>query len=447
MNITVEKLPNCKASVRVQVPQEKRSAARDAIVKSYMKYAALPGFRKGKAPRNVVERKFKDEIEKEVTDQIVNEGLREAVEREKLNVISVANFKPEDAAENGDYQFTLELVLAPEFELPEYKGLTIKVPNTEVTDQTVEDELQRMRERLAELQTVEGRGAKEGDFIVADYSGSLDGKPLKEVLPAAESFIAENHDFLLKLDKGNFVPGFTEQLEGAAAGETREVKVTMPEQDVNEAVAGKEVVYTVTVKEVKEAKLPELNDEFAGKLLEGKTLEELRKLIRESSEAQAKQKDLENKRVAAMQALREKVEFDLPENVVNSAAQRRANELVRMNLERGLTREMINENSEAIIQAASEQAKIDVKDEFLLMEVVKKENLQVTREDLVSRVSAIAYRARVSPDKVVKDLQKNNGAGMENVKHSILLAKALDVLVENATVEYETAAASDGAES
>ena len=435
MNITVEKLPNCMASLSVQVPVEKHAAARNTILANYTKNAAIPGFRKGKVPRSVVEKRFKEEIEREVTDQVVKESLREAIKQENLNVLNVADFQPGETT-NGQVNFSVRLFLAPEFELPEYKGLSITVPKLEVTDAQIELVLQRQREQMATLKPApEGKGADKGDFVSIDYTGSLDGQPLTGILPEAEHFIATNTGFLLKLSEENFVPGFCAQLEGIKTGETREVKVAMPEEGINDLIAGKEVVFTVTAGPIQEAELPELNDEFAATLAEGKSLDELRSLIRENSGVQAKQKDLENKRIAAMEALRSKIEFDLPENVVHNAAQRRVNELVKMNLERGLTQDMLVENESAILEAAGNQAKVDVKDEFLLMEVVKKENLQVSQQDMISRIGAIAYQARTTPQKVIKSLQKNNG--LENVQHSIILAKALDVLVQYANVEYK----------
>jgi trigger factor len=444
MKITVEKLPNCMASLSVQVPAEKHAAARSAILANYTKNAAIPGFRKGKVPRSVIEKRYAAEIEKEVTDQVVNESLREAIKQEKLNVLNVADFQPGETTD-GLVNFTVRLFLAPEFELPEYKGLNITVPKLEVTDAQIEEVLQKQREQMATLKpAVEGKAAAKGDFITIDYTGTMDGAALTDVLPEAEHFIASNSGFLIKLSDENFVPGFCDQLVGINTGDTREVKVTMPEEGVNEAVAGKEIVYTVIAGGIQEAELPELNDEFAATLSEGKTLAELRDIIRENSNHQAKQKDLENKRIAAMEALRDKIEFDLPENVVNNAAQRRVNELVKMNLERGLTQDMLVENEASIIEAASTQAKVDVKDEFLLMEIVKKENLQVTQQDMVSRIGAIAYQARTTPQKVIKSLQKNDG--LQNVQHSVILAKALDVLVQHAVVEYKTLApASDAA--
>lgn len=443
MNITVQKLPNCMASLSVTIPAEKHAAARNAIFANYSKNAAIPGFRKGKVPRTVIEKRFGAEIEKEVTDKVVNESLREAIKQENLNVLNVADFQP-GGMTDGNVNFTVRLFLAPEFELPNYKGLTITVPKVEVTDKNIEDVLQEQREQRATLKPApEGKAAETGDFISIDYTGSLDGTPLTEILPEADHFIATNSGFLLKLSDDNFVPGFCQQLLGMRTGDTRVATVTMPEEGINELIAGKSIVFSVSAGEIQEAELPELNDDFAASLADGKTLAELRDIIRENSEIQARQKDLQNKRVAAMEALRDKIEFDLPENIVTNAAQLRVNELVKMNMDRGLTQDMLVENETAILEAANNQAKVDVKDEYLLMEVIKKEHLEVTQEDMVSRIGAIALQSRTSPKNVLKSLQKNDG--LQNVQHSVILAKALDVLVNHAIVKYKTAEATTDA--
>ncbi len=441
MNITVEKLPNCTASLRIELPGETRKAERDRVVKNYVQHAALPGFRKGKAPRNVVEKKFAQEIDREVTDAIVQNGIKEAAKKENLRVLTVTDFKPDDDNSETKYAFSLRVILAPEIELPDYKGLGITVPKREVTDEMVENVIQRQREQMANLLPVE-RAVRSGDFITIAYSASKEGESLKEQLPDAEGFIAENSEYMLKVDDGSFLPGFCAQLTGMSKGETREVKVTMPEEGINELIAGKEVVYQVTVAEVKEAELAELNDEFADKVFKGKTMEELRGLVRENVGAQEQQKDLEAKRIAAMVVLREKLNFDLPPNVVHSATQNRVNQLVRMNIERGVTQGIIQENQDDIINAAKEQAQVDVKDEYILMEIVGKENLAVTQEDMVRRVQYIAVQNSTTPDKVVKSLQK--GDGLDSLRHSILLGKALDVLVEHANVTYEGSAGPEG---
>ena len=151
-------------------------------------------------------------------------------------------------------------------------------------------------------------------------------------------------------------------------------------------------------------------------------------------EAQVKQKDLEQQRIAAMTALRDKVTFELPEKIVHNATQRRVHQLVQINLERGITQDVLQENEADIINAAGEQAMIDVKDEYILMEIAARENLEVTQDDIVRRIGHIAYTTQTTSDKVVKTLKKNDGLG--NLRHSILLGKALDVLVQHAKITY-----------
>jgi len=434
MKVTVEKLPNCQAKVSVEIPGETRKEARERILRDYVRQAALPGFRKGKVPRSVVEKRFAAEIDREVTDRLANDGLNAAVEQEKLKVLSVGGFQPAEGNTDATYAFTLNVMLAPEVPLPDYKGLSITVPKAEVTEADIAKVLDNQRERLADIVPAD-RAVKLGDFLNIDYHATLDGAPVKDLLPEAQHFIGESSGYMLKATEDSFLPGFCAQLEGMKAGESREVKLTMPAEGLPESIAGKDVVYSVTVQEVKEAILPELNDELAARIIPGKNLEEVRAIIRENLEAAVNQKDLERKRIAAMIALREKVNFDLPGNVVHNATQRRVNQLVQMNRERGIEDEVIKENEEDIVKAANDQAQVDVKDEFILMEIVDKESLAVTEQDMVRRITYIAHSNNTSPDRVVKALKKNDG--LSNLRHSILLGKALDVLVEHATVSYE----------
>ena len=434
MKVTVEKLPNCEASVRIEMPGETRKAARDRILRNYVREAALPGFRKGKVPKSVVERRFGDAIERELREALFQDGLNAAVEQEKLRVLTVTSFDPDKDNDENKYAFSLKVTLAPEVPLPDYKGLAITVPKAEVTGADVDKVLENQRERMADIVPVE-RAVQDGDFLTIDYSATLDGASVAELLPPAQSFIAQNSSYMLKASDASFLPGFCGQLHGMNAGDSREVKVNMPQEGLPEEIAGKEVVYSVTVKEVKEAILPELTDELAGRIVPGKNLEELRKIIHDGLEGQVSQKDMERKRIAAMIALRDKVEFELPDSVVHNATQNRVNQLVQMNLERGLTQEAIEENEKEIINAANEQAKVDVKDEYILMEIVDKENIKVTEQDMIRRINYIAQTSNTSPDRVIKTMKKNDG--FRGLRHSILLGKALDVLVEHATINYE----------
>lgn len=182
MKITVEKLPDCTAQVRVEVPEATVKSTHDAILAGYARQAAIPGFRKGKVPRDVVKKRFREDIEREVADRLANEALTAAVKQENLRVITVSGFKPENAT-----TFTLSLVLAPEVALPEYKGLNIRVPSFEVTDEKVNAVLDRQRESLATLSDAD-RPVQLGDYLTIDYTASLGGSRLRNSCPSPSIF-------------------------------------------------------------------------------------------------------------------------------------------------------------------------------------------------------------------------------------------------------------------
>jgi trigger factor len=434
MNVTVEKQDNCKALIKVSLPAETLKAARNKILKDYAKNASLPGFRPGKVPTTVLEKRFGEGMTQQARQDVVNESIGKAAESEKLNIIAVTNVEPKDG-ENGTLDITYTVDLQPDVKLPHYKGLALTVKVRPVTDADVDGALEGFRERLATYNDV-ARGAEMKDFITIDYKGSFEGKPLSEVLEDGSHYLAENENFPAKMAESSFVPGFCEKLIGAKVGDSLDITVTMPEDAGS--IAGKEVTYAVKVKTLKEPVLPELNDEFAGKISGGKTLEETKKLLRERMELDAKNKLEQDKRVAAVESLRNAVAMEVPESAIRNATNRRANELVQANLQQGLDQETIMTHTEEILEAAKSQAQMDVKDEFILQEIAKIEQLSVSRDDLAQRVSVLAMSQNVPVKKLIKDLQANNSDGLRSLQYQLLLEKAVTVVVANATITEET---------
>lgn len=434
MKVTVEKQPNCKASVRVEVPQDKINQAQELVTASYARSASLPGFRPGKAPRSVIAKRFAGDIKSRALQDIADQALREASTAESLNIISVDDARNDDGTEGGT-TFTFSVTLRPEVALPSYKGLKVEVQRLDITDEFISKIIERQREQFATMNEVTGRTAQLGDFCVVDYSGKLGDELIKDILPESESFLAENSAFLLKLDATNFLPGFAEQLVGANIGETKTVTVTIP-AEANAAIAGKEAVYEVTISGIKEQELPEVNDEFAARLLPGKNLEELRAFVRERVTADAANSELNQTRANVLKALVDSAEFELPKNLVDQAAQRRINELVQGNLRQGVAQDVLKENEEAIVGAASQQAITDVKQEFLLLEIAKAESIKVEKEEFDAQLNAIARQNNITVQKVIKELQKNDQ--MNNLATGILLEKAVKFLIDNAEISYKT---------
>lgn len=436
MNVTVEKLENCKAVVKVIVDAAVVKSTRDKILRKHAQSANLPGFRPGKAPISVVEKRLGDSLDAMVRQEITDSSFGAAVQQEKLEVLAVRNVEPKDG-ENGALELVYNVDIQPAVKLPLYKGLKLNVKRKIVDDAAVDKFIVSLQERLATFQAVE-RGAQAKDMITIDYTGTYEDKPLKDVLEEGNHYLAENLDFPAVMTESSFVPGFYEKLLGAKVGDSLQITVTMPE-DAG-VVAGKEVSYAVVVKKLEEPILPELNDEFAAKFTGGKNLDELKTLLKANLENDAKTGLDQNTRVAAVEALRAVVDMDLPESSINSAAQRRANELVQANLRQGLDMDSIRTHTEEIIEAAKAQASLDVKDEFILQEIARAENLVVSNEELSYRVAMMASSQQTPVKKLVKDLQKDNSAGLRNLQYQMMLEKAVSLLVENAEISYEDTA-------
>lgn len=443
MKISVERLPECKALVSVEIPAEDTAAERGQVVAIYSQKAKLPGFRPGKVPAKVIEKRFGEAIAGELEERFVHRAMQETASGENLNIIKVEEVR--DAALNGDgsYSFVAEILHGPEFELPEYKGLEVQVPDTEVTDEHLAEAIDQMRERFADYADIEGRPAAMGDFLVIDYRGTIGGKPLGEVAPNAPASLAQNSGFWLRMAEDTFLPGFCLGLVGAAKGDIKEVQVTVPGDFPDEAVRGQVIDYKVEVNDLKEQVLPEVDDEFAGKVEEGKTLDQLKESLRERMAQHREQQKREMITNQLVDKLASSVDFELPKEIVAAETQNRVDEIVNSNAQRGLAEDEIVKHQDEIIQAAGQQAALTVKTNYILGKVAEAEGIEVSKEEILTQVAQIAAAQGVPPKKALKQIEKNNGFG--RIQNSIRFRKTLDFIRENAVVNVVDAPAGPAA--
>ena len=441
MNIVVEKQPKCVATLRVEIPSEKVSGQRDQIVRGYASKARVPGFRPGKAPRALVEKRFEKEINDELNGVLINEAYDEALKQEQLKVLDFG--VPENLTTNADgsVSFQSKLTLAPEVTLPAYKGITVKVPPVALPEEELNAQLESLRERFADFKDVEGRAAELGDFAVIDYTSTVDGQPTDEFLGKAAGYLSGREGFWVKLDEQAFLPGFAPQLVGVSVGESKEIKVTLPEDFPVADVRNKELVFQATVKELKKAELPELNDELAARLLPGKGIEDIKSLIRENLEGERARKISDLKVNQIVSYFNEQVDFDLPEELVNQETQSQADAMVNRGIQSGMSEDEVTSQQAEIFASAGTQAVANLRTNFILQEIARAENLQVADQELVNHLVQIANQRKIAPKKFIKDLQRNGR--IPNIRSSMVIGKAIDFLVEHATVEETTDAQLD----
>lgn len=438
MNVQVENLPNCLTTLRIELPSEKVGQAREAIVREYAQYAKLPGFRPGKAPRAIVEAKFKNEIQEELQRRLVSDTIREAIVAQKVRALSVSNVEDVEFGADGTLSLTATVTTSPAFELPEYKGLKVEIAPAEVSDKDVDEGIERLRDQAADFKDVTGRVLAMDDFAVVTYQGTIDGKPADEVAPSAK-ILAHNTDFWLKITPETFLPGFSEKLLGQAIGETREFDLTIPADFAVKDLAGKTLHYSVTLGSLKEKVLPELDDAFAATVAPGKTLAEVRELLRGELSRQKTAEQENAKRNQVMKALLSKIECELPEGMLQNETQRLLEELIRENQNRGVPEEVIKENQQQLMTTAGENARDRLKGTFVLLRIAEAEKINVTREELNRHIALLSIRYNMPVEKLQKELEKRQA--LDSVNEEILTGKVLDFLVSNASVETVAPAA------
>jgi trigger factor len=433
MKVEVEKQPGFLSKLQIELPPEEVAKEWDAIANSFARFAKIPGYRPGKAPRAVIDKRFRKEIQEELTKKLVSKSYHEAVEQQQLRVASLTNIEDIQFGEDKSMRFRATVVTAPEFELPDYKNIPVELPDTKVSDAEVEAALERLRDQSADFVDVPGRGLQMGDFAVLDFEGSVDSKPISEIAPQVSKNLQGGKKFWLHLASDNFLPKFCEQLIGQKPSETRLVIVHLPDDFPLKELAGKKADYAVTLREIKEKVLPAVDDALAGKLVPGKTLVDVRQMIEHDIE-HAKQHDVERaKEAQIVKYLHEQIQFELPPALLQNETRRALAEFVQRNRERGITDEMLKEKEKELIDGAAGLAANRLKTNFILHRIAEREKIEVSKEDVDLRIKQEASRYDIPPEKMRRELQQKDA--LDDIAEQILLGKTLDFLKANVSVE------------
>ena len=433
MNVVVENLPNCITTLRIELEAEKVNKVWDAVTGDYTKYAKIPGYRAGKAPKSVIEKKFKKEIREELEKKLLSESCREAISEKKIRVLSLAQIDEVELAEDKTMKFTATLVTHPDFECPPYQGLVVPMKSTEVTEAEIDESLENLRDQAADFEDIkEDRGAQMDDFIVVDYRGTIDGKPVHEAFPKSGKPLSGNDDFWIRMTPEAFFPGYAAALEGAKPGETRTFDIEVPADFPVEGMSGQKIQYVVTLKGIKTKVLPALDDAFAATVAEGKTLTEVREMAREELGRQKVADAEASKRNAIMAQLLSQVECELPVDMVRTQTRRILSDIVRENQSRGVADEVLKENEQQILGTAAQNAREQLKGTFILLRIAEIEGIKPTQQEFNIRIAQLAQRYEMKPAKLLKELEKRNA--LDQITEEILTAKVLEFLASTASV-------------
>jgi len=436
MNVEVESLPNCIASLHIELSADRVTKEWNEVVRDFRRVARIPGFRPGKAPPNVVEAKFRKQIQEELTKKLVSETTREAIREKNLKVLSISEVDDVEFTPEKTMRFTATVITAPEFELPNYKGIPVKIAGVQVSEQEIQNVIENLRESRATFSDVEGKALELGDFAIIDYTASLDGKPLLEVFPKVPKTLGGGQDFWIKLDESAFLKGFTDELIGMHPNETRAFDLVVAEDYPIRDIAGKTLHFNVALKLIKSMQLPEVNDEFANQVRSGFSLDQLRSALREEMTSEKKRRVETLKHNQIIDYLVSRVECELPQSYVKDETRRIMSEIVQQNQRRGITDDLLLEKQKDIVSAASRNAKERLKANFILTRIAEEEKMDVSAAELKNRVQQLASQYRMTYEKMMSELDEKRAIGQ--VREEVLIGKVLDFLTSNANIEISS---------
>ncbi|NJM48010.1 MAG: trigger factor [Alkalinema sp. RU_4_3] len=435
MKVTQEKLPASQIGLEIEVPAEMSKQTYEKVVNNLVKTLRIPGFRPGKVPRQVVIQRFGSKaVHSEVIQELVDVALKDAIKNEKIQALGnfelqsnfedlVAAFKPGEVL-----TFKAAIDVQPEVKLSTYQGFKLKAEEAKLDAARVDSTIEGYRNQLATLVPVEGRPVKKGDTATVDYHGRYSPADGGEALDVPGG---QATDFTIEVEEGKFIPGFVEGIEGMNIGETKDITVTFPEEYGAEELAGRPATFSITVHDIKEKELPEVDDEFASELSDGEfeTIAALREMLTERYQGEADEKTKANKEQAILDELVQHLEVDLPETLIAREVEYMVTQTAMQLQQQGLdVRRFLNEDTVKMMKERSRPDAIDrLKRTMALGEVAKREQLEVPEPELKAKMEetlAEMGEMDIDPDRLRSVLMED-----------LLKEKILNWIESNSTLE------------
>ena len=425
MSLQVEKLEKNMAKLTIEVGADELDKAIESAYQKQKGKISIPGFRKGKVPRQVVEKMYGKEVfYEDAANILIPDAYEKALDECEEDIVSSPKIDVTQIEAGKPFIFTAEVALKPEVKLGKYKGVKVEKADVVVTDEEVDEVIEKERENNARNITVEDRAVKDGDMTVIDFEGFVDGE-------AFDGGKGENYP--LTIGSGAFIPGFEEQLVGSEIGKEVEVNVTFPEDYHAENLKGKAAVFKCTVKEIKEKELPELDDEFASEVSEFETLTEYKEDVKKNLEEKKMKEAKENKEREAVEAVVDLSEMDIPEAMVETQLRQIVDEFAQRITMQGLSMEQYFQftgtSYQQMLENVKPQAEKRIQSRLVLEAIAEAEKIEVTDEDFEKEIETMAEVYQMDASKVKEMLGEKE---MKNIRQDLAVKKAAEFVVENA---------------
>ncbi|MBN1931034.1 MAG: trigger factor [Desulfobacterales bacterium] len=427
MQVSVEDLSTVKKKLHIEIPEAEVARELDKAYNKLKKTAKIKGFRPGKAPRAVLERLFKKDVHADVSSELIQNSLFDAIKQTNFNIIGHPQIDPNELDVKGSFKYDAIIEIHPEIAEIDFKGLALKKTVYTVTDEEVDTQLKIFQKNLAkQTKITEDRPAREGDIVLIDYEGFVNGEPFPET--------RKTENFTLKIGEGNILKNFDTQLIGMNPGTTAEIKVDFPDDYFNDKLAKRKIDFQVTLKEIKEEELPDINDQFAKDLGDFETLEELKSKIKENLIDGYKKRQEQELHEQIFAALTPKVDFEVPELMINYELESIIADFERSFVSNTTTMESLGFTRKNLSEKYRPTAEKKVRQHLILNKIIEQENLSVSDEDLENGFKEMAA-ALNQPIEKVKEFYDKNPDRIDFFKQNLLEKHAIKLIIETGNVE------------
>ncbi|MDJ0784002.1 MAG: trigger factor [Desulfosarcinaceae bacterium] len=427
MNVTVEEISSVKKVLHIEVPVETVKAQLDEAYNGLKKTAKIKGFRPGKAPRSVLERLYKKDVNADVTSRLIQESYVEALRETKLTPVAAPKVDPPELQGAEPLTFDAEIEIRPEIDDVAFKGIKLTKNAYAVTDEEMTAQLAMLQKNLAKVEPIKDeRAVAEGDFVLVDYEGFKDGQPFEET--------QKTENFTLKVGDAYIAPAMDDGLVGMQPGEDKEIEVTFADDYFNAKLAGQTVTFTVHLHEIREQILPEIDDEMAKQLGPFDSLESLTAKIRENLTSGYEKRTEQELNEQIFTELLEKTEFEVPDAMVEMELEHILNDAERSFNQANKTFEEAGITRESLAEKYRPTAEKQVRRHLILGKIVNQESLEVTDEEVDEGLAEMAKTYQQPVDQI-KSFYESNKEGFEVFKHTLLEKKAIKLIIEHSQIE------------
>lgn len=431
MATKLEKLDKSRVKLTVDIDADALENAMEEAYRRNVKRISIPGFRKGKAPRQIIELNYGPDIFLEdAVEILLPRAYQNAVEETEIQPVDQPEADIENIARGEGATFTFIVDVYPELQLGNYKNLAVEREIVKIEDEDVENVLRQQQERNSQLVVVEDRTeVQEGDFCVFDFIGYVDGKPFS-------GGAGENQT--LEIGSGQFIPGFEEQMVGLKVGETQDIEVTFPEEYHAEELAGKDATFKITVKEIKERVLPELDDEFAKDISDFETLEELRADIRKNLEDEATRRTNEQMENRLLELIAEDSQVEIPESMIKHQAEHQLQYFFQRFMGQGINEEMYlqmtGQSREELLEQFEPAAETQIIHDLILEAIQEKEGIDVSEEEVNDQIQEYLNSSGELTPELEENMREYWNSQRRGIELSLARKKAMQVIVDNAQI-------------